>query len=349
MPKTINGLWETVVSYENLHAAWLAARKGKRYSLESLEFSGRAEERLIELQNRLIWGEWAPGKAREFWVRDPKWRAITAPPFADRVVHHALVRVIEPLFERRFISDSYACRSGKGAHAAVRAMQAQMRRAKRNWGADIYIVKCDIKSYFASIHHDVLMRAIGRAIADNSVIDLWARILPGYGFGDGVGLPVGSLTSQLAANIVLDQLDHRVKDDWGLPYYVRYMDDFVLLARDKPHARLLLDLIADTVASLGLRLNPKSGYWPWQRGADFCGYRVWPTHMLPRKRTVKRARRALSAIAKRYGDGRADLADVRDRLMNFLAYARTCSCLETTERMLSELVLKRKGKENAVA
>jgi retron-type reverse transcriptase len=133
MPKTYNNLWEQVVIFENLYEAYLEARKGKRYRDEVLLFGSNLEENLINLQNHLLWKSWRPGRFYSFYVHDPKKRLIQAPPFQDRVVHHALVRVIEPFFERKFIYDSYACRKGKGTHAAVQRLQSFLRRARRNW------------------------------------------------------------------------------------------------------------------------------------------------------------------------------------------------------------------------
>jgi len=143
MPKTYNNLWEQVVIFENLYEAYLEARKGKRYRDEVLLFGSNLEENLINLQNHLLWKSWRPGRFRSFYVYDPKKRLICAPPFQDRVVHHALVRVIDPLFERKFIYDSYACRKGKGTHAAVQRLQSFLRKARRNWDRT-YVLKADI-------------------------------------------------------------------------------------------------------------------------------------------------------------------------------------------------------------
>jgi len=195
MPRTANGLWENLTTFENLYLAYLGARDGKRYRNEVMQFSIEAEESLFNIQNHLIWKSWTPGLQREFVVREPKLRLIQAPPFQDRIVHHALVRVVEPHFERRFIADSYACRKGKGTQRAVMRVQHFLRVAKRNWGAGLYVVKADISRYFASIQHHVLMQEVERAIADPNVLWLWRQILGGYGHEAGLVLPVGALTS----------------------------------------------------------------------------------------------------------------------------------------------------------
>jgi retron-type reverse transcriptase len=192
MPKTTNGLWAKLIEFDNLYQAFQEARHGKRYRLEVMRFASNLEENLINLQNHLIWKTWAPGKQREFTVFEPKMRMIQAPPFPDRVIHHALVRLVDPLFEAKFIPDSFACREGKGAQRAVFRAQHFLRIAKRNWGGKVYVLKADISKYFASIRHGVLMSEVERTISDKDVLWLWRKIISGYGHDAGVGLPVGA-------------------------------------------------------------------------------------------------------------------------------------------------------------
>jgi retron-type reverse transcriptase len=206
MPKTYNHIFSEIADFDNLWSAYLSARKGKRFHNEVAIFSARLEENLINIHNHLLWGTWQPGTARNFVYLEPKRREITAPPFADRVVHHAIYRVVRPLFDKKFIHHSYACRNGKGAQAAVKALQGMLRRAQAKRDKP-YIMQADIKSYFASIRHDDLTVAIRKTIRCEKTLDLWRSVMSGYGF-NGVGRPVGALTSQLEANIMLDQLDH---------------------------------------------------------------------------------------------------------------------------------------------
>lgn len=331
-------LFSRITAWENLVAAWREARKGKRMTHEVRMFEADLEANLVNLHEHLLRGTWQPGQPRRFMVRDPKWREITAPPFADRIVHHALVRVVEPLFERRFIHDSYACRRGKGTHLAVQRTQYFLRRAKRRWGDAAYIVKIDVKSYFASIDHDILLRRIARVVTCERTLALWRSALSGYGF-DGVGLPVGALTSQLAANILLDALDHRIKDDWGVREYVRYMDDMVLVASDKATAARWLRMIGDELAELGLRLNPKSGYWPIDRGVDFCGYRIWTTHIRPRRRAIRVWKARFRRLAALYARGAVSLRRCRAAVMSMLAVMRWANARRTVESLLNPFVL----------
>ena len=336
MPITHSDLFARIIDFDNLWSAYLAARKGKRYRREVAEFSVNLEENLINIHNHLVWGSWEPGRPRSFTVFEPKRRDIQAPPFADRIVHHALVRVVEPLFERRFIYHSYACRTGKGAQRAVWALQRMLRTAHRNWQTP-YVVKADIKSYFASIRHDVLFTAIERVVSCKDTLDLWKRITTEYGH-DGVGLPVGALTSQLAANVMLDQLDHAMTDGAGIGRYVRYMDDFIIVAPDKTAAWRALNAAADTVAGLGLALNPKTKIIPAKCGVDFCGYRTWATHILPRKRNMRKARRMFRRMVRQYAAGQIPLQYVQQRVASFLAYTKHCSADRSVRSILGDAV-----------
>jgi hypothetical protein len=339
VPKTAGGLWSDVVSFENLLGAYLAARKGKRYTGEVLEFGFGLEEKLFDLQGQLINGIWAPGRPREFMVQDPKPRMISAPPFADRVVHHAVVRVIEPHLERRFIFDSYACRKNRGVHSAVSRLQAHMRAAQRE-GGKVWVLKCDISKYFASINHGRLMAILRRSISDQKVLRLVRTNLGGYGFDGGLGIPVGALTSQLFANVYLDQLDHWIKDELGVRRYVRYMDDFVIVGHSKADLWKLCDAIADWLATrLALRLNRKTGVWPASGGIDFCGYRTWTTHLLPRKRTVQKARATFRDLALLYRRGEVSYDQMRPYIASFLGYMQHCSGHQTVSRILDDFVL----------
>jgi len=319
-------LWTRLISWENLFSAHRAASKGKRYRPAALRFSAQLEENLINIQNHLIWYSWQPGEPREFRVVDPKPRLIQAPPYADRVVHHALVNAIEPLFERRFIYDSYACRRGKGVHAAIQRLQYFLRVAQRRWGS-VCVLQMDISKYFASISHDRLMSVLRRSIPDADVLWLCEAIIRAGG-NNGIGIPVGALTSQLFANAYLDRLDHFVKDDLGERYYLRYMDDFVVLGPDSKSMRALRLRIERWLdEELGLRVNPKSDVYPAKAGVDFCGYRTWSTHILPRKRNVKRARKSLRGLRRRFERGEIAICQLRQRMSSFMGYLKHCNSL----------------------
>lgn len=340
MPKTHNNLWGGVVDFDNLYVAYKQAAKGKRFQSDVLEFNSRLEENLIDIQNKLMWRTWTPSRFSAFNKYEPKWRYIEAPPFKDRVVHHSLVKEIEPLFEQKFIWHSYACRVGRGNHKAVQLVQSFLRseNAKHN---KVYALKADIAAYFASVDHQALVRVLQRTIRDKEVLRLCWLIIDACGV-DCCGIPVGALTSQLFANVYLNQLDHYVKDQLGVKPYVRYMDDFIILSNSKTQLwDLLYHIDVFLSETLSLRLNPKTDIFPVSQGIDFCGYRIWATHILPRKRNVKRAKNRFDKLAAQYSRGEIDLDDVSPSVMSFLGYMKHCNGYTTTDRMLSRLVLRR--------
>jgi RNA-directed DNA polymerase len=243
--KRLGGIFEQVVAFDNLLLAFRKARRGKRRRPPVAGFELRLERELLALQLELLTGDYQPGGYRLFTIYERKPRLIAAAPFRDRVVHHALLNVIEPVIDRRFIDDSYACRAGKGTHAAVERYQHWSRR-------HAYALKVDIARYFPSIDHDILKGKLRRYLKDARVLRLFDRIigsgppfeetgLADYFPGDdlfgpierGRGIPIGNLTSQFLANLYLDGFDHFVKEVLGVRPYLRYVDDMVLLDDDK--------------------------------------------------------------------------------------------------------------------
>ncbi|MBN2494230.1 MAG: RNA-directed DNA polymerase [Deltaproteobacteria bacterium] len=242
--KTHRHLLDSVASQENLHAAWLLARRGRRYGARPARFEIDAESHLLRLEQELRSGAYRPGRYRLLTIREPKRRVIAAAPFRDRVVHHALCRVLVPLLARSFIHDTYACLPGRGTHRVVLRHLELSRRYR-------YRCHLDVRAFFASIRVDLLLELVARSIRDRQVLELLGAILESGLYiyrqerlmrhlgleahppGDRRGLPVGNLTSQHLANFFLDGLDHLVKRDLKLRGYLRYMDDMVLFADDR--------------------------------------------------------------------------------------------------------------------
>ena len=340
MPKTAKNIWPQIVSFENLVAAWGNVRRGKRFSPVVLEYWANLEENLLGLQQALEDKGWSPAPWRQFAVQEPKPRLIQAPACGDRVVHHALMNVMVPIFSRRFRPESFACRTGMGTHAASRRTSADLRAASARWDRP-YILKADISKYFQNINHDMLMHRLRRVVSDRRVLWLFETIIRKSGY-ETRGLPIGALTSQWLANLYLDPLDHFVKDDMDLPYYVRYMDDFVVIGPDKVWCHTALEQItAFLEGCLLLRLNPKTGIFPASHGINFVGYRHWTDHVLPRKSTVKRAKRTFKNFPALYAKGKIDLPYIRARVASFTGYMRHCNGRRTLDGILEKLVLTR--------
>lgn len=339
MPKTAKHLWARIVTLENLLEGWRNASKGKPATTESATYWCDLDKNLLETRERLLNRTWTPEPWRQFTVSEPKLRLIQAPAFGDRVVHHALMGVVQPFFSRRFILDSYACQKGKGTHMASRRTTEFLRAATARWGRP-YVVKADISKYFPSISHAILSRRLERLFSDEGVLWLFHQIVFRCGFVER-GIPIGCLTSQWLANLYLDPLDHFVKDELGQDYYIRYMDDFVIIGPSKTWCRTVLEQIERFVNVLDLRLNPKTGIYPASHGIDFVGYRHWTTHTLPRKRTMLRARRQLSKLVGLYGKGLIGPDYIRPRIASWTGYVQHCDAHVSTKAILDELVFIR--------
>jgi retron-type reverse transcriptase len=341
MPHTANNLWEKVVDFENVYRAHHDAAKGKRYHNEILAFKQNLEENLFTIIQELNEGTYKPLPLRLFYINEPKLRLIAAPSFRDRVIHHSLIQVIEPLFERRFVNETFACRKGRGTHAGVKHVFHCVQLAKRKWGR-YYVLKCDVTKFFPSINHDILKQIIRRIIRDRRVLGLLDTIIDSYSTDgkEGVGIPIGTLTSQLMANVTLDPLDHHIKEK-GVKFYARYMDDFVIVHRDKTFLReLWTDIDRFLDEKLALKLNPKTTIYPEKHGIDYCGYRVWPTHIKPRKSTIKRAKKRLKKFSKLYKDNPHILEHTKMSIMSFFGYIKHCSGYRTTLSVLKKAVFK---------
>lgn len=291
--KAYSNLYGKVCTYENLLSAYVKCKKGKGDKQYAQDFADNLERNLASLQEALLARTWAPKGYTRFYVSDPKPRMINAPAFEDRIVHRALYDVIAPIFEARFIHDSYACRKEKGTHAGIR----RLKQFVRSYPDKGYYFKSDIKSYFASVDHAILFSLIRRKIADRDILALVGKILDSYHEAPGVGIPLGNLTSQLFANIYLNELDTFVKHTLQCRHYIRYMDDFILLHATKQRLWEWRDAIATFLTSLRLRLHPrKLVVAPVRCGIDFLGYVVFRDHIRIRNRNIHRVYERMKLI-----------------------------------------------------
>ena len=297
--KTHKNLFPKIITFENLLLAAQKAAAGKREQPNVMHFFHRLEENLWRLQEELLDQTYQPGEYTTFQIYEPKPRMISAAPFRDRVVHHAIINVIGPLFERSFIFDSYANRIGKGTHRAIRRYQHFLRDYR-------YVLKCDIRKYFPSIDHEILKALIRGRIADVRTLWLSELIIDGsnlqeevkdYFPGDDLftiiqrrkGLPIGNLTSQFFANVYLNPLDHFVKEVLCCLAYLRYVDDFALFSNSKAELWAWYVEITIFLQSLRLKLHPQHCYiFPARVGWHFLGQQVFRTHRLLAAENVRR-------------------------------------------------------------
>lgn len=339
--KTYRNLYPQVSAFENIYRAYRKARKGKRGVSSTADFEFDQERELIRLRDELQTQTWQPGPYHSFYIHDPKKRLISAAPFRDRVVHHALCNVIEPLWDTRFIFDTYANRKGKGTHAALDRCAQYARRFQ-------YVLQCDLKQYFPSIDHALLRAELARWIKDEAVMELCDRIIAsGVGVlnkeyemqwffdSDGIGgddlfavnrprgLPIGNLTSQFWANVFLNGFDHFVKRELKCAGYVRYVDDFLLFGDDKKQLHQWRARVIQWLAQLRLKLHEtRAQVSPVTHGIPFLGFRVYPTHRRLKQRNVIHFRRRFKKNITQVTRGEMTLARLDESVQGWINHAR---------------------------
>jgi RNA-directed DNA polymerase len=331
--KSRGNLYAGICALENLYAAAAKARKRKTRKEDVERFELHRERFVRQIHEELTAERWTPSAYRKFRIHDPKTRTISAAPYRDRIVHHALCNVIGPLIERRFVHDSYSCRKGKGTLAGRERCRMFTNRYR-------YALKCDISKYFDSVDHEILFDKVSRAIRCRATLELCRRIIgssisgetaPAWFPGDDPlaptgrkrGLPIGNLTSQLWANLYLDRMDHFIREELRVPGYVRYTDDFILWADDKSTLRTCRDAIAQLLVEDRLSLHPvKTRIIPTRTGVPFLGFRFFPARS-PRligeckRRFERRMRRRMANVR----DGRTEMPDVIKSAEGWKAFA----------------------------
>ena len=335
--KTYNNLYDKICLFDNIYDAYLKARKNKRYHRETLKFTYNLEENLISIQQDLINKTYKTGEYKHFIVREPKERLISALPFRDRVVQHAICNIIEPIFEKSFIYDSHTCRRGFGVLSGVLRTTKFLRAVSQD-SKKVYCLKCDISKYFPSINHDVLKMLIRKKIRCKDILSLIDEIIDKS--GNQCGMPIGNLTSQLFANVYLNYLDHYVKNVLRIKHYIRYMDDFVILSNNKTYLKEILAKITIILQKdLRLMLNSKTQiFLVRQRSIDFLGYRIWATHRLLRKCNIKRAKRRFKKFQKLYKLQIIDLYDITPSIMSWLGHVKWADTYKLRYRIFNELI-----------
>ncbi len=292
-------MYQAITSLENLFTAWQEFRRGKRSNPDVQLFERHLEDNSFRLHWELSSRSYRHRPYHRFQVFDPKHRIIHKAEVRDRVVHHAIYRKLAPLFEPSFIFDSYSCRIGKGTHAAVERLEKFVRQVSKNYTGPCWALKCDIRKFFDSIDHARLFTAIQRKVSDADTLGLLRNVIQSFGVGGKFaerererahGIPIGNLTSQLFANVYMDAFDHFAKETLRAKYYLRYTDDFILLADNPEELMAQLAPMRDFLGrELKLELHPRKIILKKLRqGIDFLGYVVLPHYRVLRTRTKRR-------------------------------------------------------------
>lgn len=327
-------MFDRIAAWDNLLLAYQHAAKGKRGQPNVAAFEYRLEDNLHELRADLLDGGYRPGEYTSFFIHEPKRRLISAAPFRDRVVHHALCNLIEPIFERSFINESYANRIGKGTHRALDRCQQFARRYP-------YVLQCDVRQFFPSIDHAILRRTLAAKIDCRDTLWLIDLILDSgrgvlsemydmvYFPGDDLltalrprGLPIGNLTSQFWANVYLNSFDHFIMRELRSRAYLRYVDDFLLFATDKSTLWAWKPALTERLASLRLTIHPTAHPRPTTEGIPFLGFVVYPDRRRLKRRKGLAFRRHFMGLLSAYRAGEITLDRLDATVLGWINHAR---------------------------
>ena len=346
--KTHKNLWGSIVNFQNLLLAARKAQRGKRLQPNVACFNIDLEPNLFQLLQDLESGSYRPGPYRSFHILDPKPRMISAAPYRDRVVHHALCNLIAPILERSMIADTYANRTDKGTHAAANRYRQHCRQYP-------YILKCDVKKFFPSIDHEILKREIRRKIGCRRTLALIDLIIDNsnpqeehhaYFPGDDLfrpvqrnrGLPIGNLSSQLWGNYYLNGLDHFVQEKLRCGAYLRYVDDFVIFGHDKAELQQVKRQIELFLQGFRLLLHEhKSRIYTTKEGVTFLGYRIFPGFTLLPSANVRRFRKRARRNVKAYWKGKMRLRDFTGSLRGWEGHALRADTWRLRQKLRKEI------------
>lgn len=326
MPKRVNHIFKSKIKFKNMMSAYLRASKNKHTTKEVILFDMDLASNLVSILKDIYYGRYRLGKYRNFTVYIPKSRVIQLLPFRDRVMHQWYVEeFIKPIFLPKFIEDSYACLKGKGSFKAVYKLQKYMRNIYKN-NSEYYILKCDISKYFYSIDKKILFEIIARYVKDKDFL-LFTYMILYDNNPSNIGIPAGNYTSQIFANIYLNELDHYIKEKLGIKYYVRYMDDFVLLLETKEKTIEVKNKIEIFLKErLHLKFNEKTNYFKNRQGVNFCGYRIYRNKILLRTANKRRICRKVNEWKKKYINGELNFKETCRTLNSWHGYTKQAKC-----------------------
>jgi RNA-directed DNA polymerase len=320
--------YNTIISLKNIHDAWREFSTGKKYKKDLSLFSLNLSHHVYRLHEDLKNKTYNHGLYESFSINDPKPRKIHKACVRDRLLHHAVYRVLYPYFDRKFIFDSYSCRNNKGTHCAINRFREFARKVSKNHRRTCWVLKCDIRKFFASVDQEILITILRKHISDPDIISLIENVVGSFeSTGKGKGLPLGNLTSQLLVNVYMNEFDQYVKHVLKQKYYIRYADDFVFMSDDREELEMLERKITHFLETkLKLSLHPDKVFIKTlASGVDFLGWVTFSDHRVLRTTTKRRMFKKLKAGNVRSTESFLGLLShgnaqkLRARIMDFLA------------------------------
>jgi retron-type reverse transcriptase len=331
--KVYKDLFNQIISPQNLFLAWDQFKKGKGKKKDVRLFEWNLEENIFKLHRDLKNKVYQHGAYYSFNISDPKPRNIHKSSPRDRVLHHAIFQVLYPIFEAGFINSSFSCREEYGTHRGVRFLQETLRKATRNNRIQCFALKCDIKKFFDTVDHNILLSILKKKIKDTDTIWLLEKIIFSFQseysvLGNRKGVPIGNLTSQLFANVYMNEFDQFVKQELKVKYYMRYTDDFLVISESREYLENLIPRIIQFLGEkLSLRIHEeKTRIRKTHQGIDFLGYVAFNKYRLARTKTRKRMIRKLEMRIKQYKSGdltKDSLFQSLNSYIGFLSHAET--------------------------
>lgn len=295
--KRLRHVYNNIISIENLLISWQEFLRGKRKRKDVAEFSLYFMDNILLLHRELTEKTYKHGEYQAFKINDPKPRDIHKASVRDRLVHHAIHRILYPYFDRKFIFDSYSCRINKGTHRAINRFRVFSKKVSRNNTKACWVLKCDIRKFFANINHEILKNILAKHVGDKNVLWLLSQIIDSFATKgkNNIGLPLGNLTSQLFVNIYMNEFDQFAKRELKIKYYIRYADDFIIIHKDKNYLENIILKISEFFeAKLKLSLHPgKVFIKTLASGVDFLGWVNFYDYRVLRTSTKKRMLRRI--------------------------------------------------------
>lgn len=323
---SVHSIYEAIISLKNIFTAWSEFQIGKKNREDVAKFSLNAEKYIFNLAQILTKEEYRHNRYEFFKVSDPKPRDIHKATVLDRVLHHAIVRILSPVFDKIFIFDSYSSRKEKGSHKAIQRFIKFAWKLSRNNTKTVWILKCDIKKYFDSVNHEILIDIINKQIPEEKLQKVLTNIIKSFAKKPGRGIPLGNLTSQLFSNIYLNELDQFLKRKIPVRYYIRYADDFVIMDTRREYLEKMTREIENFLnVSLDLQLNKnKVSIHRWHNGVDFLGYVIFPYFIILRAKTRKRMIRNIKIAKEKYQTKQIDQQKFEAIISSYFAILKHC-------------------------
>ena len=337
--KVYINIFKRIISPENLFGAWNNFRKGKANKSDVVEFEWNLEQNIFRLHRELSNKTYQHQPYSDFYIVDPKQRHIHKATVRDRVLHHAVMRVLNPIFEPTFIAHSFSCRIDKGTHKGVEAVRNMARRVSRNYTQPCFILKCDVKKFFDTVDHSILLSILGERIQDEETMWLLRKIIDSFCLAENRGLPIGNLTSQLFANIYLNKFDQFIKHELKVKYYARYTDDFIVVAGNREYLEQLIEPIRSFLRdNLLLELHPKKiSIRKLSQGIDFLGYIIFPHYCLVRRKTERRMPMGLTDKVREYNEGIISKETVVQSLNSYLGVLSHACGHRVSEELINQV------------